>query len=370
MFDGNIEDHLRLIHKSLKELNITPGDQRYDDLYQTGAMGLIAAASRFDPSKGFEFSTYAVSTISGYIKSYITDSKTDIRIPRHQVEKYYRFRKLIDQGFTEEEALTKMRVKKKVMDGILANSEIFMTLSLDQTFIVKSDADAVSLGNMIDSGVNTENQVIDNSTEQDILYVMYFCLTKGELEVIRYFINGERNMSYIGHELRCTRSYVHQTLLIMRKRTAKVISALAEGKITKRDAIRALRKRRSGDYNRNWYSAPERTPATQEAIERIKEYAVSNPGKLFSAKPVVLSLMPTLQKGNRSGYMYFVEEARKELEAAGYELDRYCVGKRISAPLETTEKMEQNMDKLIELKEILEHFNYKGDTENVRMQEA
>ena len=47
----------------------------YDDLYQVGAMALISAVERFDPSKGYEFSSFAPPTIIGEIKKYFRDKE-------------------------------------------------------------------------------------------------------------------------------------------------------------------------------------------------------------------------------------------------------------------------------------------------------
>lgn len=44
-----------------------------EDLNQVGAIGLIKAAGRFDPSFGVQFSTYAVPLIMGEIKRFIRD---------------------------------------------------------------------------------------------------------------------------------------------------------------------------------------------------------------------------------------------------------------------------------------------------------
>ena len=45
----------------------------YDDLYQSGCVGLIKAVDRFDPTLGYAFSTYAVPVIAGEIKRCLRD---------------------------------------------------------------------------------------------------------------------------------------------------------------------------------------------------------------------------------------------------------------------------------------------------------
>lgn len=46
-----------------------------DDLVQIGYLGLIEAAQRFDHSRGFKFSTYAVNYIWGYIMRALRDAQ-------------------------------------------------------------------------------------------------------------------------------------------------------------------------------------------------------------------------------------------------------------------------------------------------------
>ncbi|MBR4728191.1 MAG: sigma-70 family RNA polymerase sigma factor [Clostridia bacterium] len=41
----------------------------YDDLFQAGCVGLVKAADRFDPARGWAFSTYAVPVILGEIRA-------------------------------------------------------------------------------------------------------------------------------------------------------------------------------------------------------------------------------------------------------------------------------------------------------------
>lgn len=58
----------------------------YEDLYQVGALALISAVERFDPTKGFEFSSFATPTIIGEIKKYFRDKNWSLKVPRRLKE--------------------------------------------------------------------------------------------------------------------------------------------------------------------------------------------------------------------------------------------------------------------------------------------
>ena len=64
------------------------------DLIQEGNLGLMKAAEKFEPDRGFKFSTYATWWIRQSITRAIADQGRTIRIPVHLVEHINRVRKM------------------------------------------------------------------------------------------------------------------------------------------------------------------------------------------------------------------------------------------------------------------------------------
>ena len=62
----------------------------FEDLEQTGTVGMLEALRRFRPSLGFRWSTYATCYISGYILRYINSSGSYgvLRVPHYQQRRY------------------------------------------------------------------------------------------------------------------------------------------------------------------------------------------------------------------------------------------------------------------------------------------
>lgn len=69
--DRLVEENIGLIYMVLKRFKNRGRDM--EELFQVGAEGLTKAAARFDPDRGYAFSTYAVPMIIGEIQRFIRD---------------------------------------------------------------------------------------------------------------------------------------------------------------------------------------------------------------------------------------------------------------------------------------------------------
>lgn len=75
-----VENYLYMVDILIKKYMNKGVD--YDDLYQIGSMALVFAVERFDPLKGFEFTSFATPTIIGEIKRYFRDKGWAVKVPR------------------------------------------------------------------------------------------------------------------------------------------------------------------------------------------------------------------------------------------------------------------------------------------------
>jgi RNA polymerase sigma-B factor len=75
-----IASHLPLV-RSIARRHVGRGEE-FDDLVQVGAVGLLKASDRFDPSRGVAFAAFAGPVIEGEIRHHLRDQTSPVRIPR------------------------------------------------------------------------------------------------------------------------------------------------------------------------------------------------------------------------------------------------------------------------------------------------
>lgn len=94
-----IEENIGLVHSIAKRFTGRGVD--YEDLFQSGCIGLIKAVDHFDESKGFKFSTYALPVIMGEIRRLFRDGGA-IKVSRSLKEKSVRAQ-VLKERFAKKE---------------------------------------------------------------------------------------------------------------------------------------------------------------------------------------------------------------------------------------------------------------------------
>ena len=149
------------------------------DLIEEGNLGLLQAVQRFDPKKGFRFSTYAVHWIEQYIKRCVDEQLSTIKLPAHAWDNLRSWMRTWDKLKLElgrEPTLKEMSIKlnlserqvRSVLDSMSA------AYGVDSLSVSMNEEEDSSLENVIPDApdANPDTKMLLQSTNALMLSIL------------------------------------------------------------------------------------------------------------------------------------------------------------------------------------------------------
>ncbi len=205
-----IDSNLRFVVKIAKRYR--NNGLSFSDLISEGNIGLMLAADKFDPSKGFRFISYAVWWIKQTILKAISEKSKIIRLPVNRINELSRIETEHEKrGESVAEIAKSMNIDTPTLNSMLNVSQ--KPLSFDEP-IKKNEPDSLVADLIKDEIHPSPETEIVNQSLKDEIQTMLSTLSNREATILKYRfgLSGEEPHSLleVGMELNLTKERIRQ----------------------------------------------------------------------------------------------------------------------------------------------------------------